>query len=193
MQSIAILDVDDTLLSWREPFESWAESHGLICWDSSTPNSIKMKSGTVPTDTAIRMFNQTYHMENLPPMAGAQKAVRRLVEEGYTLKICTAFSDNYAAQKMRERNLIKHFGDVFSEMKFVPLNGIRGTVDKAQFFRDQRPDQNHVILFEDNPWMIDAAIEAGILAHDCVMIPRPFNHSHVERLTKLGVRCITWS
>ena len=149
MERIAIIDVDGTLLAWRDRFESWALKHKLI--KAPDPNSYNFEAVEgVDINSIIHIFNETIHMSRLSPEPGAIKAVQRLHSEGFALKICSSFSAEYGSMRLREKNLENVFGNIFSDYHFVPFKGPSETEDKIKYITSNIGDgKNDVYLFED--------------------------------------------
>ena len=185
-EKIAILDVDGTLLNWRNHFETWALQHDLI--NEPDPYDFRFSpKGGIDMVTIINIFNETFHISRLAPEDGAVKAVRKLHEAGFTLKICSSFSSKYDSMKMREENLENVFGKVFAEYNFVPFIDFKHTADKIKYI-EENAKYGDVHLFEDNHFLINEVMERNNTSDGwvyCHMIPQSFNDSEITQQLKL--------
>lgn len=163
-----ILDCDGVLLNWRYPFEQWLKQMGIVPldfkWDpacytaAEIPNSLHY----------MKIFNQTHHIERLPPLAGAVKGVKTLVEMGFKLKVCTSFSSDINAINMRRNNLKNIFGDVFSDLTALDIRG-----SKEKYLSDNYED--NIIFIDDMTTNIEAAKNAGYKSPNIIIYPHLYN------------------
>lgn len=193
MERICILDVDGTLLNWRNHFETWALQNNLIKTPDPLSYSFEPKPSNLDMGTIINIFNETIHISRIPPERGAIFAVDKLHKDGYSLKICSSFSSRYESMKLREQNLVNTFGNVFSEFCFTPFIHSKHTEDKIKYFLSQKPNINDILIFEDNPWILQDAIKAGIPGENCFMIAQSFNEPLIDEMSALGVNIGSWS
>ena len=187
--STIILDCDGVLLNWRDSFNRWCIENGFFKNDNSWPDwdyryqpYIQSEYASIPGFdlTLGKLFAESYHISKLPPITGAVEAVRKMYYSGHSLKIITSFSDNYMSKKMRERNLVNVFGNVFEEMVALPFRASK--LERLAAFNKQ----DHCVYVEDFEKHLDEAVEAGIPAVNCLLISNTFNLKHKPQYRRGG-------
>lgn len=183
MTEQVILDVDGTLLNWRDTYVEWLRSFNLYCPETeeidaseyNLKNYISVPDGKTRifpvnpefSNSLSEIFNQTYLLGKLPPMPGAVGVIRRLHSEGYRLKVVSSYTTQYEAMRTREKNLITVFGDVFQEITSLPLHS-----SKKEYLSKQ--DKNSYFI-EDSIDNIKDAIEVGFDQRKCFLVEAPYN------------------
>lgn len=117
--SVILVDADGVLLNWEYAFSIWMEQHGFnkvpgseFNYDISKRYNIEKEQGK----KLIKIFNESAAIGFLPPLRDAMHYVKRLHEEfGYVFHCITSLSLDPNAQKLREMNLGKLFGDTAFE------------------------------------------------------------------------------
>lgn len=126
---IFILDCDEVLVQWQAGFRNWLARTGRVARDPGAPPAGPFSTWlNVAHDVAqewVAHFNDTpgTGFENLLPVDGAVEAVRALREAGYRLHVLTACSADPHTIARREEHLASLFGDIFEEVRGVPLLG----------------------------------------------------------------------
>ena len=124
-QKLLLVDCDGVLLSWEWAFNIWMQQHGFEeDVDSKLSYDMSIRYGTTNEQITelIRIFNESDAIGYLPPLRDAVYYVKRLYEEhGYQFHCITSLSQDVNAQRLREMNLKKLFGDNTFE-KFVFLD-----------------------------------------------------------------------
>jgi FMN phosphatase YigB (HAD superfamily) len=120
-ESTILVDADGVLLNWEYAFNVWMEQHGFKKVDGGQFNYDIGDRYNIDRDQGkklIKMFNENAAIGFLPPLRDAMYYVKRLHEEhGYVFHCITSLSTDRNAQKLREMNLAKLFGDtVFEEV-----------------------------------------------------------------------------
>lgn len=118
-QNTILVDCDGVLCNWEYAFAIWMGEHGHERvagtdreYDIGTRYGISKDLGR----KLIRMFNESAAIGFLPPLRDAMFYVKRLHEEhGYVFHCITSLSRDANAQKLREMNLNKLFGDTVFE------------------------------------------------------------------------------
>jgi hypothetical protein len=114
-ESVILVDADGVLLNWEYAFNIWMTQHGFeilpgseVNYDIGTRFGISREQGK----KLIKMFNESAAIGFLPPLRDAIHYVKRLHEEhGYVFHCITSLSTDPNAQRLREMNLAKLFGD----------------------------------------------------------------------------------
>jgi hypothetical protein len=118
---IILVDADGVLLNWEWAFDIWVQEHGHKrveqgnrLYDIGERYNIDREQGK----KLIKLFNESASIGFLPPLRDAIHYVKKLHEEhGYVFHCITSLSKNRNAQKLREMNLAKLFGEtVFEEV-----------------------------------------------------------------------------
>lgn len=112
---IILVDSDGVLLNWEYAFTIWMNEHGFdrvpnadYIYNIGERYGISGEQGR----KLIKIFNESAAIGFLPPLRDAMYYVKRLHEEhGYIFHCITSLSSNVNAQKLREMNLKKLFGD----------------------------------------------------------------------------------
>lgn len=122
---IILTDCDGVLLNWEYAFSVWMEDHGFEMIPGGELNyDIGERYGITKTQgkRLIKMFNESAAIGFLPPLRDAMYYVKRLHEEhGFVFHCITSLSLDKNAQRLREMNLSKLFGETVFE-KIVCLD-----------------------------------------------------------------------
>ena len=118
-QRVILVDADGVLLNWEYAFAIWMEQHGFtkaeggqFVYDIGERYNIDHQQ----SKKLIRMFNESAAIGFLPPLRDAMYYVKRLHEEhGYVFHCITSLSQDINAQRLREMNLSKLFGETAFE------------------------------------------------------------------------------
>ena len=117
--SVILVDADGVLLNWEYAFNVWMETHGFTKIPGSEFNYDIGDRYGIDKEQAkklIKIFNESAAIGFLPPLRDAMHYVKRLHEEhGYVFHCITSLSTDVNAQKLREMNLRKLFGDTAFE------------------------------------------------------------------------------
>ena len=114
-QKVILVDCDGVLCNWEYAFAIWMEEHGFEAVDGGQFEYDIARRYNISKDQAkklIRMFNESASIGFLPPLRDAMYYVKRLHEEhGYVFHCITSLSKDINAQRLREMNLKKLFGE----------------------------------------------------------------------------------
>lgn len=116
---IILTDADGVILNWEYAFAIWMEEHGFskvengaFLYDIGERYNIDKAQGR----KLIKLFNESAAIGFLPPLRDAMYYVKRLHEEhGYVFHCITSLSSDINAQRLREMNLKKLFGETAFE------------------------------------------------------------------------------
>lgn len=178
MTKTLIVDCDGTILNWRDTYVEWLRSFGMLNEDDATQYYFKdhihlpgdpdnKPRNPAFADVLSEIFNQTFLMTKLPPIEGAVDALNKFHKEGYAIKAVSSFTNQYEAMKLREKNLINVFGDIFQDFTALPLHS-------SKFDYLSKQDKN-AIFVEDSPIQLTAAMDAGFSRGACFLIPADWN------------------
>ena len=115
-----LVDADGVLLNWEYAFSIWMETHGFVKqpgsefeYDIGRRYNIDHPQGR----KLIKIFNESAAIGFLPPLRDAMYYVKRLHEEhGYVFHCITSLSQDINAQRLREMNLRKLFGNAIESV-----------------------------------------------------------------------------
>lgn len=173
-----LVDCDGVLLNWEYAFAIWMEQHGHqkqpgaeFVYDIGGRYGIARSQGR----QLIKMFNESAAIGFLPPLRDAMYYVKRLHEEhGYVFHCITSLSSDVNAQRLREMNLRKLFGDTVFELVLCLETG----ADKREALEPYRDSQCWWV--EDKPENAEVGLDLGLRS---VLIEHGHNMDHAnERL-----------
>lgn len=121
MKNVILVDCDGVLCNWEQAFDKWMSDQGYkIVTDGDTKYKIDERYGidSITSKRLVKFFNESAAIGFLPPLRDAIHYVKKLHEDhGYVFHCITSLSKNRNAQRLRERNLTKLFGEtVFEEI-----------------------------------------------------------------------------
>jgi len=112
---LILTDADGVLLDWEWSFNVWMQEHGFEEIEDSKFHYDMAIRYNIPREQVvklIRIFNESAAIGFLPAQRDAVYYVKRLVEEhGYRFHCITSLSLDPNAQRLREMNLSKTFGE----------------------------------------------------------------------------------
>lgn len=149
MSNTILLDADGVLLNWLDTF---CEDHDL------TRDEFFQLDKAYPEDNKkhIARFNETARIGFLPPIAGAVEGVAALKNLGYEIQVVTSFGTSPYAVRLREDNLKRIFGDVFTRIHCLPL------WDNKQYFLKKTFPEKDYFFVEDSIGNAEKALEIGL-------------------------------
>ena len=110
-----LIDCDGVCLDWEEAFMVWMQDSGHTPVDGfQFMYGVHKRFGLEKqvTSKLVRQFNASAAIGFLPPLRDAQHYIKKLHEKHkYKFIAVTSLSLDRYAQKLRERNLAKLFGD----------------------------------------------------------------------------------
>jgi FMN phosphatase YigB (HAD superfamily) len=174
-QSLILVDADGVLLNWEYAFAIWMEEHGFskvdggqFVYDIGERYNIDRQQ----SKKLIRMFNESAAIGFLPPLRDAMYYVKRLHEEhGYVFHCITSLSRNPNAQKLREMNLKKLFGDTAFEAVVCLDTG----ADKNEALEPYR--DSGCWWVEDKPENAEVGLDLGLRS---ILMEHGHNMNHVN-------------
>jgi FMN phosphatase YigB (HAD superfamily) len=172
---IILTDADGVLLNWEYAFAVWMEQHGHekqpgaeFIYDIGERYGITRDQGR----KLIKLFNESAAIGFLPPLRDAMYYVKRLHEEhGYVFHCITSLSKDPNAQKLREMNLNKLFGETVFE-KIVCLDT---GADKDQALEPYR--DSGCWWIEDKPENAEVGLDLGLRS---ILVEHGHNMNHAN-------------
>ena len=178
MSKVILTDCDGVLLQWEQAFHEWMQLNGFEQIGKGHYDIDMMYH--LPqgfSKTLIKIFNESAWMGYLDPVPGSVETVKKLAEEGYKFTVVTSQSTDAVANKLRKRNLIDHFGDVFED--FVFLDTGQGKVEALSKWKS-----SNIFWIEDKPENAFAGATVGLVA---LLLDLPHNAGYNSD-NKLPVR-----
>lgn len=174
-KQVILVDADGVLLNWEYAFAIWMEQHGFskaqgseFVYNIGDRYSISGDQGR----KLIRMFNESAAIGFLPPLRDAMYYVKRLHEEhGYVFHCITSLSTDINAQRLREMNLRKLFGDTVFE-RIVCLETGADKDEALEPYRD-----SGCWWIEDKPENAEVGLELGLRS---ILVEHGHNMNHVN-------------
>lgn len=159
-QNTILTDADGVLLNWEYAFAIWMEQHGHekqpgheFMYDIGERYGISRDQGR----RLIKLFNESAAIGFLPPLRDAMYYVKRLHEEhGFVFHCITSLSSDVNAQRLREMNLKKLFG----ETAFEKIVCLETGADKDQALEPYR--NSGCWWIEDKPENAEVGLDLGL-------------------------------
>lgn len=168
-KKLILVDCDGVLCNWEYAFAIWMEQHGFNTVDGGQFLYNIGERYNISSDQAkklIRMFNESAAIGFLPPLRDAMYYVKRLHEEhGYVFHCITSLSTDINAQRLREMNLSKLFGNTAFE-RIVCL--------------DTGADKNYALeeYAGSGCWWVEDKPENADVGHDMGLRSMLMEHGH---------------
>ena len=169
LDKLILTDCDGVILDWEYSFNVWMQEHGFEEVEGSKLNydmAIRYNISRDQVVKLIRMFNESAAIGFLPAQRDATYYVKRLVEEhGYRFHCITSLSLDPNAQRLREMNLNKIFGDQAFE-KIICLDTGAPKDDVLEDY------QGTGLLWVEDKW------ENAVTGYDYGLRPLLIEHGH---------------
>jgi FMN phosphatase YigB (HAD superfamily) len=157
---VIVVDCDGVLCNWEYAFAIWMEQHGFntvsggqFLYNIGDRYNISREQGS----KLIKIFNESAAIGFLPPLRDAMYYVKRLHEEhGYVFHCITSLSRDENAQRLREMNLKKLFGETAFE-RIVCLDTGADKNQALEYYRD-----SGCWWIEDKPENAEVGLEVGL-------------------------------
>ena len=168
-KKLILVDADGVLLNWEYAFAIWMEQHGFVKVEGSEFEydiGQRYNIGHEQGRKLIKMFNESAAIGFLPPLRDAMYYVKRLHEEhGFVFHCITSLSSDVNAQRLREMNLSKLFGNTAFE-KIVCL--------------ETGADKNYALeeYAGSNCWWVEDKPENADLGHQMGLRSILMEHGH---------------
>jgi hypothetical protein len=112
IKKLVLVDCDGVLLNWEFAFSIWLQRLGYKEIDKKKYNVDGRYDTKGDGQELVRRFNESAAIGFLPPLRDAVYYIKRLNElHGFIFHVITSLSNDPAAQKLRQQNLEKIFGE----------------------------------------------------------------------------------
>ena len=121
MNKLILTDCDGVMLDWEWAFSVWMREKGYTMLESAKQSyylhehyaELEKKD----SKRVVKQFNESASIGFLPALRDATYYVKRLHEEhGYQFRVITSLSANKDAQRLRDMNMRKIFGDAIEKI-----------------------------------------------------------------------------
>ena len=170
MDKRIILDCDGVLLDWAYAFDVWMVEHGY----SKISNTNQYYEQTrrygisqVEAVSQIKRFNESGCVGFIPAFRDSVEYVTKLSELGWKFEVISCLDNDKYAQKLRQKNLLHLFGDVFD---FIDC-ALDFTVGKEQYLLDRYKGKNYYWI-EDS---VDHAESGKRVGLNSIVMDHPYN------------------
>lgn len=170
MDKRIILDCDGVLLDWAYAFDVWMVEHGY----SKISNTNQYYEQTrrygisqVEAVSQIKKFNESGCVGFIPAFRDSVEYVTKLSELGWKFEVISCLDKDKYAQKLRQKNLLHLFGDVFD---FIDC-ALDFTVGKEQYLLDRYKGKNYYWI-EDS---VDHAESGKRVGLNSIVMDHPYN------------------
>lgn len=170
MDKRIILDCDGVLLDWAYAFDVWMVEHGY----SKISNTNQYYEQTrrygisqVEAVSQIKRFNESGCVGFIPAFRDSVEYVTKLNELGWKFEVISCLDKDKYAQKLRQKNLLHLFGDVFD---FIDC-ALDFTVGKEQYLLDRYKGKNYYWI-EDS---VDHAESGKRVGLNSIVMDHPYN------------------
>ena len=145
MNKKIIVDCDGVLLDWAYAFDVWMAEHGFHRIPDTEKYYSQSKRYGISDLQAIRQiqrFNDSGCVGFIPAYKDAVEYVNKLHNLGWRFEVVSSLNKDKYAQRLREKNLIHLFGNVFD---FIDCS-LDHTYTKEEYLRERYSGQDHFWL-----------------------------------------------
>jgi FMN phosphatase YigB (HAD superfamily) len=175
MNKLILTDADGVLLDWEWAFRVWMLEKGYTLTENvSKSYYLHHHYNDLTQDLAkklVKQFNESAAIGFLPALRDATHFVKLLHEKhGYVFRVITSLSLDKNAQKLREMNLRKIFGNAIESVTCLDTGA-----DKDEALEPYR--DTGLVWIEDKPENADVGHKLGLssllvehghnMHHDC--------------------------
>ena len=174
MNKIILTDADGVLLDWEWAFSVWMQERGYtLTADRKKSYYLHHHYNELEEKDAkrvVKQFNESAAIGFLPALRDATYYVKRLHEEhGYEFRVITSLSLDRNAQKLREMNLRKIFGNAIESVICLDTGA-----DKDGALAPYK--DSGMFWLEDKPSNADCGYALGLKS---ILIEHGHNMDHV--------------
>lgn len=170
---LILTDADGVLLDWEWAFRVWMTERGFEFKESGKNNYLLHHHYNELTreeaKKQVKIFNESAAIGFLPALRDSVYYVKRLYEEhGYQFRVITSLSLDKNAQKLREMNLRKLFGNAIETV--ISLDTGADKDEALEPYRD-----SGMWWIEDKPANADVGHTLGL---KCILVEHGHNMHH---------------
>jgi hypothetical protein len=154
MNKLILTDADGVLLDWEWAFSVWMREKGYTMTEGAKTSYYLHEhyQGLEQKDakTIVKQFNESAAIGFLPALRDSTYYVKRLHEEhGYQFRVITSLSKNKDAQRLRDMNLRKIFGDAIETVICLDTGADKDEAlapytDSAMWWIEDKPENADV-------------------------------------------------
>ena len=170
MDKRIILDCDGVLLDWAYAFDVWMVEHGYTKISNTNQyydQTRRYGISQVEAVSQIKRFNESGCVGFIPAFRDSVEYVTKLSELGWKFEVISCLDKDKYAQKLRQKNLLHLFGDVFD---FIDC-ALDFTVGKEQYLLDRYKGKNYYWI-EDS---VDHAESGKRVGLNSIVMDHPYN------------------
>lgn len=170
MDKRIILDCDGVLLDWAYAFDVWMVEHGYTKISNTNQyydQTRRYGISQVEAVSQIKKFNESGCVGFIPAFRDSVEYVTKLSELGWKFEVISCLDKDKYAQKLRQKNLLHLFGDVFD---FIDC-ALDFTVGKEQYLLDRYKGKNYYWI-EDS---VDHAESGKRVGLNSIVMDHPYN------------------
>ena len=170
MDKRIILDCDGVLLDWAYAFDVWMVEHGyskISNTDQYYEQTRRYGISQVEAVSQIKKFNESGCVGFIPAFRDSVEYVTKLSKLGWKFEVISCLDKDKYAQKLRQKNLLHLFGDVFD---FIDC-ALDFTVGKEQYLLDRYKGKNYYWI-EDS---VDHAESGKRVGLNSIVMDHPYN------------------
>lgn len=170
---IILTDADGVLLDWEWAFSVWMQERGYTIAEGAKKsyylhhhyNELEAKDAK----RVVKQFNESAAIGFLPAMRDSTYYVKRLYEEhGYQFRVITSLSLDKDAQRLRDMNLRKIFGNAIEDVICLATGA-----DKDEALAPYK--NSGMYWIEDKPSNADCGYNLGLKS---ILIEHGHNMEH---------------
>ncbi len=160
MKKLILTDADGVLLDWEWAFSVWMQEKGYTIKEGAkTSYYLHHHYNELTQDNAkkvVKQFNESAAIGFLPALRDSTYYVKRLHEEhGYRFRVITSLSLDKDAQRLRDMNLRKIFGNAIESVICLDTGA-----DKDQALEPYK--DSGLWWIEDKPQNADVGHKLGL-------------------------------
>jgi FMN phosphatase YigB (HAD superfamily) len=160
MSKKIIVDCDGVLLDWAYAFDVWMGEHGyarISNTDHYYNQTLRYGINDSMATKLVKKFNQSGCVGFIPAYKDSVEYVTKLNAEGWRFEVISSLDKDKYAQKLREKNLIHLFGNVFD---FIDC-GLDYNKGKVEYLIEKYKNESFYWI-EDSPKNAEAGLNAGL-------------------------------
>lgn len=162
MDKKIIVDCDGVLLDWAYAFDIWMSEHGykrISNTNNYYDQSLRYGITEDQASKQIKKFNESGCVGFIPAYKDSVEYITKLYNLGWKFEVISSLDKDKYAQKLREKNLIHIFGNVFD---FIDC-GLDYSIGKKQYLFDRYNGKRYYWV-EDSVKNAKSGLEIGLIS-----------------------------